>query len=227
MLFSGLEPQDAATIVAELDKLKVPYRLGADETTVLVEESQVHATRLKLMGKGVNLRGGVGFEIFNTTDFGVTEFAQKINYQRALQGELARTIMSLDAVKSARVHLVMPDSGLFRRTNQKPKASIALALRDGRSLQSEQVQGIQRLVAASVPQIDASAVTVLDQRGVTLSRNVDAESEEAAVGFGGKHEHRGLPRAQGGRGARQDLRPRQRDRQRRCDARPRPGAHDA
>ena len=115
VLFSGLEPQDAATIVAELDKLKVPYRLGADETTMLVEESQVHATRLKLMGKGVNLRGGVGFEIFNTTDFGVTEFAQKINYQRALQGELARTIMSLDAVKSARVHLVMPDSGLFRR----------------------------------------------------------------------------------------------------------------
>ena len=188
VLFSGLDPQDAATIVAELDKMKVPYRLGPDETTILVESSQVHATRLKLMGKGVNLRGGVGFEIFNTTDFGVTEFAQKINYQRALQGELARTIMALDAVKSARVHLVLPDSGLFRRADQKPKAAVTLALRDNRSLQPEQVVGIQRLVAASVPQIDPTAVTVLDQRGATLSRNAGPESEDAAIGLGGKHE---------------------------------------
>ena len=188
VLFAGLDPQDAATIVAELDKMKVPYRLGADETTILVDASQVHATRLKLMGKGVNLRGGVGFEIFNTTDFGVTEFAQKINYQRALQGELARTIMAIDSVKSARVHLVLPDSGLFRRASQKPKASVALALRDQRGLQPEQVLGIQRLVAAAVPQIDASAVTVLDQRGVTLSRNVDPDGDDAALGLGGKHE---------------------------------------
>lgn len=188
VLFSGLDPQDAAAIVAELDKMKVPYRLGADETTILVDSSQVHATRLKLMGKGVNLRGGVGFEIFNNTDFGATEFAQKINYQRALQGELVRTIMALDAVKSARVHLVLPDAGLFRRASQKPKASIMLALREGRSLEPEQVLGIQRLVAASVPQIEASAVTVLDQRGLALSRNVDPDSADVAIGSSGKHE---------------------------------------
>lgn len=188
VLFSDLDPQDAATIVAELDKMKVPYRLGADETAILVDANQVHSTRLKLMGKGVNLRGGVGFEIFNNTDFGVTEFAQKINYQRALQGELARTIMALDEVKSVRVHLVMAESGLFKKGGQKPKASITVALRENRRLQPEQVAGIQRLVAASVPQIDPASVTVLDQRGVALSRNVDPDTEEAVMRLDSKHE---------------------------------------
>jgi len=188
VLFSGLDPQDAATIVAELDKMKVAYRLGGDETSILVDANQVHSTRLKLMGKGVNLRGGVGFEIFNNTDFGVTEFAQKINYQRALQGELARTIMALDEVKSVRVHLVMAESGLFKKGSQKPKASITLVLRENRRLQPEQVAGIQRLVAASVPQIDPASVTVLDQRGVALTRNVDPDTEEAVMRLDSKNE---------------------------------------
>lgn len=188
VLFSGLDPQDAATIVAELDKLKIAYRLGGDETSILVDANQVHATRLKLMGKGVTLRGGVGFEIFNNTDFGVTEFAQKINYQRALQGELARTIMALDEVKSVRVHLVMAESGLFKKGSQKPKASITLGVRENRRLQPEQVAGIQRLVAASVPQIDPGSVTVLDQRGVALTRNVDPDTEDAVMRLDSKHE---------------------------------------
>jgi len=188
VLFSGLDPQDAATIVAELDKMKIAYRLGGDETAILVDANQVHATRLKLMGRGVSLRGGVGFEIFNNSDFGVTEFAQKVNYQRALQGELARTIMALDEVKSVRVHLVMAESGLFRKNSQKPKASITLAVRESRRLQPEQVVGIQRLVAASVPQIDPASVTVLDQRGVALSRNVDPDDEDAVMRLDNKHE---------------------------------------
>src|SRR6185369_2636811 len=100
--------------------MKVPYRLGPDGTSIMVDKSQVHALRLKLLGKGGALRGSVGFEIFNTTDFGMTEFAQKINYQRALQGELTRTINALDEVKSARVHLVLPESGLFRKGGMKP-----------------------------------------------------------------------------------------------------------
>jgi len=182
VLFSGLEPQDAASIVAELDKMKVPYRLGADETSILVNASQVHATRLKLMGKGVTLRGGVGFEIFNTTDFGVTEFAQKINYQRALQGELTRTITALDEVKTARVHLVLPESGLFRKSGAKPKASITLAMKEGRALSPEQVLGIQRLVAAAVPEIEPSAVTIADQRGVTLTRASGSDGDDAIAG---------------------------------------------
>src|SRR5438270_13470448 len=87
-LFSDLDPQDAASVTTELDKMKVPYRVAGDGTTIQVDKSQVHALRLKLLGKSGTLRGGVGFEIFNNTDFGMTEFAQKINYQRALQGEL-------------------------------------------------------------------------------------------------------------------------------------------
>ena len=181
VLFSGLESQDAVSIVAELERLKVPYRLGHDESTVEVRKDQVHTTRLKLMGKGMALRGGVGFEIFNDTDFGMTEFAQKINYQRALQGELARTITAFDEIKSARVHLVMPESGLFKKANQKPKASITLALKQGRDMQPEQVVGIQRLVAASVPEMSEEAVTVLDQRGVALSRAAESDTEDGAA----------------------------------------------
>ena len=92
------------------------------EPELLVPGSQVHATRIKLMGKGVAMRGGVGFEIFNNNDFGMTEFAQKINYHRALQGELTRTIAALDEVRNVRVHLVMPESGLFRKSAVRPKA---------------------------------------------------------------------------------------------------------
>lgn len=188
VLFSDLDPSDAATLVAELDKLKVPYRLGADETTILVDASQVHATRLKLMGKGLNLRGGVGFEIFNNTDFGMTEFAQKINYQRALQGELARTIMAFDEVRFARVHLVMPESSLFKRATQRPKASVTLAMKEAQALEPEQVLGIQRLVAASMPDMEPGAVTIVDQRGVALTRAGDGEDSGMAGRLGIKHE---------------------------------------
>jgi flagellar M-ring protein FliF len=120
ILFSEMDPQDAATILTELDHLKVPYRLADGGNTILVDKDLVYKTRLKLMAKGVNLHGTVGFELFNNTDFGMTEFAQKINFQRAMQGELARTIMAFDEVKFARVHLVMPESGLFKKNNVKP-----------------------------------------------------------------------------------------------------------
>lgn len=177
VLFSDLDAKDAATIVNELERMKVVYRLEDGGKSILVDKEAVYKTRLKLMGKGVNLRGTVGFEIFNNTDFGTTEFAQKINYQRALQGELARTIMDFEEIKFARVHLVMPESGLFKKNNVKPKASIGLIMRGDSRLSQEQVLGIQRLVAAAVPDIDASAVTILDQRGVALTRAQNADSD--------------------------------------------------
>jgi flagellar M-ring protein FliF len=171
VLFSDLDAQDAAAIVAELERLKVAHRLQDDGRTVLVDREDVHRTRLKLMSKGVNLRGTVGFELFSDSDFGMTEFAQKINYQRAMQGELARTIMALEEVRTARVHLVIPESGLLRRGDVHGKASVTITTRPGKQLQAAQVLGIQRLVAAAVPQIEPSAVTVLDSRGLTLSMN--------------------------------------------------------
>lgn len=180
-LFTDLSEQDASTMVAELDRMKVPYRLEAGGTQILVPQEQVHKTRLQLVGKNLPLHGAVGFEIFNNTDFGMTEFTQKVNYQRALQGELTRTIMSLDEVQAARVHLSLPESTPFKREQGRPKASVTLALKPGRSIAREQVNGIQRLVAAAVPGIEAGDVTVLDQKGVALSRAA-AEGADAAGG---------------------------------------------
>src|SRR3569832_2176841 len=159
VLFADLKPQDTAAMVAELDRMKVPYRIAADGNTLLVDAKVVHATRLKLMGKDMPLHGAAGFEIFNNADFGMTEFAQKINYQRALQGEITRTILSLAEVRDARVHLALPEEGLFKRTDSKAKAAITLAMKLGESLRSEQVACIQRLVAAAVPSNAAQADT--------------------------------------------------------------------
>lgn len=183
VLFSDLKEQDAAVITQELDRLKVPYQLAGAGRTVMVPEPAVHKTRLALMGKQLPLNGAVGFELFNNAEFGVSDFVQKVNYQRALQGELARTILSMEQVHSARVHLALPEQGLFRKDHQKAKASVTVIPKPGQKLAGGQVLGIQRLVAASVPEIKAEDVTVLDHHGVTLSR-----SAEAGVGSAGSEQ---------------------------------------
>jgi len=180
VLFSELNAQDASAMVSELDRLKVPYRLAEGGTAILVEREMVYKTRLKLMGRGLDLHGAVGLEIFNNVDYGMTEFAQKVNYQRALQGELARTIMGFEEVKHARVHLVLPESGLLKRQNGKPKASISLVMKGNGRLSPEQITGIQRLVAASVPEIEAAAVTVVDQHGVAVSK-LTADDQNSGI----------------------------------------------
>jgi flagellar M-ring protein FliF len=180
VLFSRLDPADAATLTRELERMKQPFRLEDDGSTILVDRSQVHQTRLRLMGRDLPLHGAVGFELFNDADLGMTEFAQRVNYQRALQGELTRTIVSLAEVRSARVHLAMPEEGLFRRERARPKASVTLSLRDGRSLRREQVSGIQRLVAAAVPGIEPRDVTLVSDRGVALSHDGDDAEGMAA-----------------------------------------------
>ncbi|MES2036401.1 MAG: flagellar basal-body MS-ring/collar protein FliF [Pseudomonadota bacterium] len=171
VLFSDLKPQDSAAMVAELDRLKIPYKIGEGGNAILVDKEIVHTTRLKLMGKEIPLNGAVGFELFNSSDFGMTEFAQKINFQRALQGEITRTISSLDEVKDVRVHLALPEEALFKRSNNKPKAAITIALKPGKKLRQEQITGIQRLVAAAVPGIQIQDVTIVDRQGVALTRN--------------------------------------------------------
>jgi flagellar M-ring protein FliF len=182
VLFSDLDERDAANIVADLKQSKTPYRLSDNGHRILVPESQVYETRLRLMGKGVLQNGGVGFEIFDNKDLGMTEYTQKINYQRALQGELSRTIMSMAPVKLARVQLVLAEASIFKHDKVKPKASVSLVLQAGAQLTNDQILGIQRLVAASVPGLEAPAVTVSDQRGMTLSALVDGEGGGAAVG---------------------------------------------
>jgi flagellar M-ring protein FliF len=180
VLFSELRPQDAAVMTAELDKLKVPYALADSGATVMVDRTQVHAVRLKLMGRDLPLHGTVGLELFNHTDFGMTEFAQKINYQRALQGELTRTILSFPEIRDARVHLALPEQGLFKQNTGRPKAAITLGVRQGHALGQQQVSGIQRLVAAAVPGLVPQEVTVVDQHGLVLNRVGEAEGDSSA-----------------------------------------------
>ena len=179
VLFTDLKPQDALAMTAELDKQKIPYRLGDGGSAILVDKTQVHATRIKLMGKEIPLQGVVGFELFNNTDFGMTEFAQKINYQRALQGELTRTILSLAEVSDVRVHLALPEQGLFKQASSKPKAAITLTLKQGQNLRPEQVFGIQHLVASATPGMTLADVAVVNHQGIALSR-VAANAEAGA-----------------------------------------------
>jgi len=184
-LFTDLKPQDAQAMTTELERLKIPYRLGDSGTSILVDKATVHATRIKLMGKELPLQGAVGLELFNNTDFGMTEFAQKINYQRALQGELTRTIQSLSEVREVRVLLALPEQGLFKQATSKAKASITLTMRQGQALRPEQVIGVQRLVAAAVPGMATQDVTIVDGHGVALTRaeagGVDAEVNSARL----------------------------------------------
>lgn len=185
VLFSDLKPQDSAAMIAELERMKVPYRISTDGQAILVDKEVVHSTRMKLMGRDLPLHGAVGFELFNNSEFGMTEFAQKINYQRALQGEITRTILALAEIRDARVHLALPDEGLFKRATTKGKASVTLHLQAGRTLRPEQITGIQRLVSASVTGIAAQDVTIVDNQGVVLNRVVVAGGQG---GQGGESE---------------------------------------
>ena len=185
VLFADLTPQDTVAMTGELDRQKIPYALNEQDdrsTTILVDKAEVHKTRIKLMGKDIPLHGTVGFELFNNSDFGMTEFAQKINYQRALQGELTRTILSLNEIRDARVLLALPEQGLFKQAASKPKASITLTLKPGQSLRQEQVSGMQRLISAAIPSVLAQDVTIVDQTGVALTRPADGDADPGTSG---------------------------------------------
>ena len=183
VLFSELEVADAGRVVTELERVKRDYALNEDGTSILVPASEVHETRLKLMANGMPLAGGVGFEIFDDAGFGMTEFAQRINYQRALEGELTRTIMALDEVKYARVHVVMPEEGLFQDDSNSPSASVTLFLKGRAQPAKGQIRGVQNLVASAVPRLSPAQVTVTDENGMTLSlQGVGGNGSEVVSG---------------------------------------------
>jgi flagellar M-ring protein FliF len=183
VLFSGLRDVDAAEITTALDSWQVPHRFADGGATLLVPEESVYDTRMKLVGQGIPHGGSVGFEVFKDSDFGVTEFAQHVNYQRALQGELERTITSLPDVQTARVHLTLRKASMFDTNEAPSKASVSLTLKPGVSLASAQVTGIQRLVASAVDGLTPEAVAVLGNGGVPLSGRVagDGGEEQARV----------------------------------------------
>ena len=182
-LFTNLAPQDGAAIVKELDAAKIPYTLSGGGTIIEVPRGLIYPTRLKLAGKGVPAGGGVGFEIFEKTSFGVSEFTQQVNYLRALQGELARTVNSIAAVQSSRIHLAIPSRSNFLGPEEKPSASVVVDLRPGYHLSGDQVQGIVNLVASSVPKLSADKVTVIDSSGRPLKEIVLASAGSEAEKF--------------------------------------------
>ncbi|MHB8068245.1 MAG: flagellar basal-body MS-ring/collar protein FliF [Desulfobaccales bacterium] len=173
VLFSNLAPDDAAAITSKLKSKKVNYRLEAGGGTVLVPRADVYEMRLFLAGEGMPKGGGVGFEIFDRQGLGTTDFVQRLNYQRALQGELARTICGMPEVAEARVHIVTPKESLFVEEQRKSSAAVAVKLRPGRGLSAAQIDGIINLVSSSVPDLHANEVTVVDLNGRILSKPQD------------------------------------------------------
>lgn len=177
VLYSGLRPADASAIVAELDSKGVAYQLEDQGTTILVPKGESDSVRLAIVRSDAPLKGSAGFELFNKSDMGLTDFAQKINYQRALQGELARTIMMMDGIVNARVHLTIPERSLFRGARSEPKAAVTLTLQRGKLVDEARVAGIQRLVAAAVPDLKLSDVVILDELGRIISQGAEVGAD--------------------------------------------------
>ncbi len=179
-LYSGLDESDAALVVGKLQELKVPYRLSANGSTIQVPVNSLLDTRLSLAAEGVPRGGGIGYEVFDQTKMGVTEFVQRINYQRAIQGELARTINQFKEVVSSRVHIVTPKDSLFVDQQKQPTAAIVLQLKDGRSLSATQVQAIVNLVSGSIEGLEGDQVSVVDTSGRVL---YDKKDENQLAGL--------------------------------------------
>ena len=182
VLFTNLNPEDASGIVEKLKETKVPYETTGGGTTVLVPSAQVHELRLQLASQGLPHGGGVGFEIFDRSSIGMSDFVQKLNYRRALQGELARTIAQMPEIERARVHLATPERRLFGSDDNRARASIVVSLRNGQGLAKTQVNGIVHLVASSVEGLQIKDVTVVDGHGRLLS---SAAGDDSAAGLTG------------------------------------------
>lgn len=167
ILYSNLGEEDAGLIIQKLKDMKIPYRTS--DGGIMVPSDKVHELRLQLATQGLPQGGGVGFEVFDKTNFAMTDFVQKLNYRRALQGELSRTIRALSEVEQCRVHISVPERSLFARDEDRPKASVLIKLRQGRRLSEGQVQGIVHLVASSVEGLDPKDVTIVDSKGEMLA----------------------------------------------------------
>jgi len=181
VLFSNLDDRDGGAIVTALGTMNVPYRYNETGTALLVPADRVYDARLQLASQGLPRGGSVGFELMDNARFGASQFAEQINYQRGLEGELARSIEAMHTVQHARVHLAMPRQSLFVRERQAPTASVLLNVYPGRSLSDAQVSAISWLVASSVPELTAESVSIVDQNGRLLSaplgegRGMDAD----------------------------------------------------
>jgi flagellar M-ring protein FliF len=186
LLYGNLSATDSREIVKQLELTGVPFRLANNNAEILVPAEKVSAVRMQMAEQGLPSGGSVGYELFDTMDaLGTTNFMQNVNLVRALEGELSRTIKAIDGVQNARVHLVMAQREMFSREQQEPTASVYIKMKTGR-LSDAQVSAVQHLVAAAVPKLKPSNISIVDERGTLLSRSyqndqqmVVAEQEEA------------------------------------------------
>jgi flagellar M-ring protein FliF len=178
LLYSNLSDRDGGAIIESLQQLNIPYKFAEGGGALMVASNKVHEARLKLASQGLPKGGNVGFELMENQKFGITQFAEQVNYQRALEGELARSVESIGAVAAARVHLAIPKPSVFVKEQQKPSASVVLSLQGGRLLDSAQVSAIIHLISSSVPEMSAKNVTVVDQTGTLLSSSYDGNTIE-------------------------------------------------
>jgi len=169
VLYANVTERDGGAIIASLSQMNVPYKFAEGSGAILVPGDKVPELRLKLAQQGLPKGGGVGFELMDNQKFGTSQFTEQVNYQRALEGELVRSIESIGTVEAARVHLALPKPSLFVREQKKPSASVVLTLQRGRSIDEGQVSAIVHMISSSVPDLDAKNVTVVDQRGNLLS----------------------------------------------------------
>ncbi len=178
ILFANLDNADAAKIVEKLKEKSISYELKDNGNTILVDKEVVYDTRLQMVSQGLPEKTEVGYELFDKTNLGMSEFVQKLNYRRALEGELSRTINAFDEVKKARVHLVIPEKALFAKDQKKPTGTVSLHFKNGKTLNKQSVDGIQHLVSGSVEGMATADVTVMDNKGKVLS---DAPLDENSV----------------------------------------------
>ncbi len=176
VLFSNVSDRDGGAIIASLQQMNVPHKFADGGGAILVPGNQVHDVRLKLAAQGLPKGGLVGFELMENQKFGTSQFLEQVNFQRALEGELARSIQAVSAVDSARVHLAIGKQSVFMREQQKPSASVLVNLYPGRVLDQQQVNAIIHLVSSSVPNLPVSNVTVVDQHGNLLSKTDESDT---------------------------------------------------
>ncbi len=177
--FTNLTAEDSGEAVAQLKAAGIPSRVEAGGSALAVPASQVYDARLLLAASGLPRGGGVGFEIFDRGDLGVSEFTQRVNLRRALEGELSRTVGRLSAIRSARVHITLPEKGLYRDEDRKAAAAVVVNLQPGRALADKEVMGVRHLVASAVAGLDAQAVTIVDGHGAVLAGSDSAGARAA------------------------------------------------
>lgn len=171
VLYSNINDRDGGAIVTQLTQMNIPYRFAENGAALLIPAEKVHETRLRLAQLGLPKGGAVGFELLDQEKFGISQFSEQINYQRALEGELSRTIESLGPVQNARVHLALPKPSLFVREQKSPSASVTLTLQPGRALDDGQINAIVYMVSSSVAGLPPGNVTVVDQAGRLLTQS--------------------------------------------------------